>query len=60
MIHALDDAHGMRDDGVGGNGAQVVGAQAFENFVREPVGGVERELERGVVGDAHAVEGRTQ
>ena len=56
MIHALNDAHRMRDDGVGAGGAEVVGRKAFENFVREPVGGGERELERGRVGDARAVE----
>ena len=49
---------GMRDDGVGAGGAQVVGGQPFENLVREPVGGGERELERGRIGDAGAVEVR--
>ena len=46
----------MRDDGVGAGGAQVVGRKAFENLVRQPVRGGQRELERGRVRDARAVE----
>ena len=49
---------GMGDDGVGAGGAQVVGGKALEDFVREAVGGRERELERRGVGDAGAVEVR--
>ncbi len=56
MVHALDDAQRMGDDDVRAGGAQVVGRKPFENFVRQPVGGGERELERGGVGDAGAVE----
>ena len=56
MVHALNDAHRMGDDDVRAGGAQVVGRKAFENFVRQPVRGGERELERGGVGDAGAVE----
>ena len=56
MVHALDDAHRMRDDGVGAGGAQIVGGEAFENFVREAVRGGERELQRVRVRDARAVE----
>ena len=56
MVDALDDAHRMRGDHVGAGGAQVVGREPFENLVREPVGGGERELERRRVGDARAVE----
>ncbi len=54
MIHALDDAHRMRDDGVGRHGAEVVGGKTFENFVRQPVRGGQRELERVRVRDAPA------
>ena len=56
MVHALDDAHGMGDDDVRVGGAEVVGRKTFENFVRQPVGGGQRELERRGVGDAGAVE----
>ena len=56
MVHALDDAHRMGDDDIRAGGAEVVGRKPFENFVREPVGGGERELERGRVRDAGAVE----
>jgi hypothetical protein len=56
MIHALNDAQRMRDDSVRAGGAQVVGGKAFEDFVREPVGGGERELECLGVRDARAVE----
>jgi hypothetical protein len=38
MIHALDDAERMRDDGVGAGRAQVVRGKPLEDFMREPVG----------------------
>ena len=56
MVHALNDAHRMGDDDVRAGGAQIIGRKAFKNFVRQPVGGGERELERGGVRDAGAVE----
>ena len=46
MVDALNNAQRMRDDGVGAGGAQIVGGKAFENFVRQPVGRGERELQR--------------
>src|SRR5581483_1141983 len=58
MVDALNDPQRMRDDGVGARGAKVVGGEALEDFVREPVGGVHRELQRVGVGDAGAVEVR--
>ena len=45
MVDALNDAQRMGDDGVGAGGAQIVGGEAFENFVRQPVRGGERELQ---------------
>ena len=56
MVHALDDADGMRDDHVRAGGAQVVGRKALENLVGQPVGGRQGEIERGGIGDAGAVE----
>jgi hypothetical protein len=35
---------------------EVVGDQAFQDFMRQPVGGGQRQLQRGFVGDAGAVE----
>ncbi len=58
LVHPVQDAGGVGDDGVGAGGAEVVGGQALEDFVREPVGGGERELERGFVGDAGSVKVR--
>ena len=55
MIHPADDAHRMRDDCVGGDCAQVIGREAFEDLVREPVRRVHRDLERGRVRDARAI-----
>ena len=54
-VDAADDAEGMRDDGVGVGGAQVVGGEALQHLVGDPVRGGERELERLRVGDAGAV-----
>ncbi len=56
VVHAVEDADGVGDDGVGAGGAQVIGRKAFEDFVRQAVGGGEGELERGGIGDAGAVE----
>ena len=56
MVHALDDAHGMGDDGVRAGGPQVIGRKPFENFVREPVRGGQRQIERGRVRDPAAAE----
>jgi hypothetical protein len=46
----------MGDDGIRTGGTKIVGRQTFENFVREPVRGGEREIERGRVRDAAAAE----
>ena len=56
MVHALEDAHGMRDDHVRVGGAQVVGRKTLENLVGQPVGGRQRQVERGGIGDAGAVQ----
>ena len=44
------------DEGVGAGGAQVNRREAFQDLVRQAVGGGQRELERGFIGDARAVE----
>ena len=56
VVHAVQDADGVGDDGIGAGGAQVNGREAFEDLVRQAVGGGQGELERGFVGDAGAVE----
>ena len=55
LIDAVDDSEGMGDDGVGAGGAEVVGGEAFEDFVGEAVGGFDGELKGGGIGDASAV-----
>ena len=52
----MNDAHRMRDDGVGGNGAQIVRREAFQDFVREAAGRGEGELQCLGVGDAAAIQ----
>ena len=56
MIDALEDAGGMGDDGVGDGPAQVGRREAFQQFVRDAVGGQQGDAQRLVVGDAGAVE----
>ena len=56
VVHALDDAHGMRDDDIGARGAQVIGGKPFEDFMGQPVRRRERELERRGIGHAGAVQ----
>jgi len=56
VVHALQDAERMGDDGIGAGGAEVVGGEAFEDFVGEAVGGVQGELQGGGIGDASAVD----
>src|SRR6185437_8589100 len=56
LIDALNDARGMGDDGVWADGAEIVGGEAFEDFVREAVGGGQGELQGIRVGHAGAVE----
>src|SRR5262245_45602265 len=56
MVHSLDDANGMGDDGVGASRPQVVGGEAFQNLVREPVGCGERELQGVGVGNAGSIQ----
>ena len=55
LVHAAEDAGGVGDDGVGVGGAQVYAGEALHDLVRDAGGGVERDLEGGVVGDAAAV-----
>ena len=56
MINALDDAHRVRDDGVGAGGAQVVGGKALEDFMRQPVRARQRQLQRVGVSHSRAFE----
>ena len=56
MVDALEDAHRMGDDDVRAGRAEIVGREAFEDFVRQPVGRGQREVERRRIGDARAVE----
>lgn len=56
VVDASENAEGMGDDGVGGGGADVVGGEAFEDLVGEPVGGGEGKFEGRFVGDSGAVE----
>ena len=58
VVHAVQDAQRMGDDGIGAGGAQVVGGEPLEDFVREAIGGREGEPERRVVGDAGTIEVR--
>src|SRR4051812_4465865 len=58
MIDAVEDAHRMRDDGVRGDGAEIVGGEPFQDFMRKPAGGGERELQRLGIRDAAAVQVR--
>ena len=44
MIHALMMPSGCAMMAFGAGGAQVVGRKPFENFVRQPVGGVQRDF----------------
>ncbi len=56
MVHALQDAHRVRNDGVRAGGAEVVGGETLEDFVRQAVGPGQGELERGGIRHAAAVE----
>jgi len=51
----MNNAHRMGDDDIRAGGAKIVGREPFENFVREPVRGGERKIERGRVRDPAAV-----
>ncbi len=51
-VHPADDAERMRDDGIGVRRAQIVGGEAFEDFVRHAIGDGEGDIERLRVGDA--------
>ena len=46
MVLAVNDAHGMRDEGVAAGGAKIIGAEALQNFVSQPVRRGQRQLER--------------
>ena len=52
MVLAVNDAQRMGDERVARGGAQIVGAEALQNLMRQPVGGGQRQLERRGVGDA--------
>ncbi len=56
VVLPVNDAHGMGDERVARGGAQIVGAQSFQNLVRQPVGRRQRQLERRRVGDAAPVQ----
>ena len=58
VVDALKDSERMGNDGVRAGAAQVVGGKAFQDFVGQPVGGVERQLQSWRVGDAGAVQVR--
>ena len=47
LVHAMQDADGVGDDGIGAGGAEVNRREALQDFVRQPVGGGQGELERG-------------
>ncbi len=54
-IDAAQDAGGMGDDGIGIGGAQIDGGEALHHIVENLRGGLDRELERRLIGDAGAV-----
>ncbi len=56
MIDPLEDAGGVGHEGVAAGAAQIVGGEAFQNLMRHPGGGGQRQLQRGSVGDAGAIE----
>ena len=56
LVHAVQDADRVSDDGVGAGGAQVNGREAFEDFMRQAVGGGQGQLERRFIGHGGAVE----
>ena len=55
-VHALDDARRVCDDSVGRRRPEIVGRQPLEDFVREPGGGRQGELERRRVRRAGAIQ----
>jgi len=58
LVDALEDAHGVRDDRVGIGRPEVTRREALQDLVGQTIGGGERQLERGLVGDPAAVEVR--
>lgn len=56
VVATAEDTERMGDDGVGGSGPEVVGGQAFEDFVGEAVGGGEGKFEGFRIGHAGAIE----
>ena len=59
LVHALEDADRMRGDDVRRRRTQVVGGQALENFMGQPVGGGERKVERCRIRHASPVQVRS-
>ena len=55
VVDAVQDAGRMGDQGIAVSRAEVGRRQPFEDFMRHPVGGVERQFQGGRVGDAGAV-----
>ena len=56
VIDTLKDASRVSHHGVGAAAAKVRGRQTFQDFMCDPVGGIERQIQGGRVGDAGAVE----
>jgi hypothetical protein len=56
VILSLNDAHRMRGDRVGASRSKVVGGKPLQDLVREPVGCIDRQLQRFRVCDARAVQ----
>ena len=56
MVDAVQNAQRMGDQRVGTGSPQIVGREPFQDFVREPVGGRQRQLESRLVRDARPVE----
>jgi hypothetical protein len=56
VIDTADDSHRVGGDNIGVCGAQVVGKQSLEDFVREAIGCGQGQPQGGFVGDARAVE----
>jgi hypothetical protein len=56
VIDALQDAHGMSDDGVGTGRAQVTRIEAFEHFMGEAICGRESQPQRAGVRDTGTFE----
>ena len=56
VIRAGENAEGVSSHSVGIGGAQIVRGKAFEDFVCEPIGCGESQLQGGVIGNTGTVE----